>query len=68
MASTTILKVTIVNGSAKIRTGGPGDERKDTERQDLLRNVWTVSSILGRNEEMISGHFLPDIVLSLYVN
>ena len=41
MASTTILKVRIVNGSGKIRTGGPGDEKKDTERLDLLDRVWT---------------------------
>ena len=41
MASTTILKVKIVNGSGKIRTGGPGDEKKDAERQDLVDRVWT---------------------------
>ena len=41
MASTTILKVKIVNGSGKIRTGGPGDEKKDTEKEDLLERVWT---------------------------
>ena len=41
MASTTILKVKIVNGSGKIRAGGPGDEKKDTERDDLLERVWT---------------------------
>ena len=41
MASTTILKVKIVNGSGKVRTGGPDDERKDTEREDLLERVWT---------------------------
>lgn len=41
MASTTILKVKIVNGSGKIRTGGPGDEKKDTEREDLLQRVFT---------------------------
>ena len=41
MASTTILKVKIVNGSGKIRTGGPGDEKKDSERADLLQRVWT---------------------------
>ncbi|KAL9077127.1 MAG: hypothetical protein Q9161_000393 [Pseudevernia consocians] len=41
MASTTILKVKVVNGSGKIRTGGPGDEKKDTEREDLLQRVWT---------------------------
>ena len=41
MASTTILKVKIVNGSGKIRTGGPGDEKKDTEKEDLVERVWT---------------------------
>lgn len=41
MVSTTILKVKIVNGSGKIRTGGPGDEKKDTDREDLLNSVWT---------------------------
>ena len=41
MVSTTILKVKIVNGSGKIRTGGPGDEKKDTDREDLLESVWT---------------------------
>ena len=30
-----------MNGSGKIRTGGPGDEKKDTEREDLLQRVWT---------------------------
>ena len=41
MASTTILRVKIVNGSGKIRTGGPGDENKDTEKEDLVESVWT---------------------------
>ncbi|CAF9934071.1 hypothetical protein IMSHALPRED_009581 [Imshaugia aleurites] len=41
MASTTIVKVKISNGSGKIRTGGPGDEKKDTEREELLERVWT---------------------------
>lgn len=41
MASTTILKVKIVNGSGKIRTGGPGDEKKDTDREDITSRVWT---------------------------
>lgn len=35
------MKIKIVNGSGKIRTGGPGDEKKDTEREDLLQRVWT---------------------------
>lgn len=41
MASTTILRVKVVNGSGKIRTGGPGDEKKDTEREDVTSRVWT---------------------------
>jgi nitroimidazol reductase NimA-like FMN-containing flavoprotein (pyridoxamine 5'-phosphate oxidase superfamily) len=41
MASTTILKVKVVNGSGKVRTGGPGDEKKDTEREDVVERVWT---------------------------
>ena len=41
MASTTILKVNIVNGSGKIRTGGPHDEKKDFEKRDLVESVWT---------------------------
>ena len=41
MASTTILRVKVINGSGKIRDGGPGDEKKDTERADVTENVWT---------------------------
>ena len=41
MASTTILKVKIMNGSGKIRTGGPGDDKKDTTREDVTSRVWT---------------------------
>ncbi|KAL9103795.1 MAG: hypothetical protein Q9163_001204 [Psora crenata] len=41
MASTTILKVSVVNGSGKIRVGGPGDEKKDTEREDITSRIWT---------------------------
>ena len=39
MASTTILNVKIVNGSGKIRSGGPGGEKKDTEKADLVERV-----------------------------
>ena len=41
MASTTILKVKIVNGSGKIRSGGPGDEKKDTQREDVISKTYT---------------------------
>ena len=41
MQSTTILKVKIVDGSGKIRSGGPHDEAKDEERDDLTERIWT---------------------------
>ena len=41
MASTVILKVKVVNGSGKIRMGGPGDEKKDTERGDVTTRIFT---------------------------
>lgn len=41
MASTSILRVKIVSGSGKIRDGGPGDDKKDIEREDVTSKVWT---------------------------
>lgn len=41
MSSTAILKVKIVSGSGKIRDGGPGDDKKDLEREDITNRVWT---------------------------
>lgn len=41
MASTTILRVRVVNGSGKVRENGPGDDKKDIAREDLLERVWT---------------------------
>lgn len=41
MSSTVILRVNVVDGSGKIRSGPPGDERKDTERDDITGRVWT---------------------------
>ena len=41
MASTTILKVRIVNGSGKVRDGGPNDEKKDTEREEVVSKTFT---------------------------
>lgn len=41
MSSTVILRVNVVDGSGKIRSGPPGDERKDTERDDVTGRVWT---------------------------
>lgn len=41
MASTSVLKVAISTGSAKIRSGPPGDDRADMEDPDVVDNVWT---------------------------
>lgn len=41
MVSTSILRVRIVSGSGKIRDGGPHDEKKDLEREDLVKKTWT---------------------------
>ncbi|KAI9806549.1 MAG: hypothetical protein M1833_003736 [Piccolia ochrophora] len=41
MDSTKILRVRIVSGSGKRREGGPHDDRKDTERSEVTREVWT---------------------------
>lgn len=39
--STSILRVKIRSGSAKIRDGGVSDEKFDLENQDLLDSTWT---------------------------
>jgi hypothetical protein len=41
MASTQILRVTIESGSAKVREGGPNDEKCDLENEEVLDAVWT---------------------------
>ncbi|KAJ0161245.1 hypothetical protein CTA2_6550 [Colletotrichum tanaceti] len=41
MSSTSVLKVRIATGSAKIREGPPGDERHDKENDDVVGRVWT---------------------------
>ena len=40
MQSTSILKVKVVGGSGKIRVGGPHDELKDFNRDDLRDSIW----------------------------
>ncbi|KAK5044417.1 hypothetical protein LTR84_011289 [Exophiala bonariae] len=40
MQSTSILKVSVVGGSGKIRVGGPRDELKDSNREDLKDQTW----------------------------
>lgn len=41
MQSTSILRVKISAGSAKLRTGMPNDEKADMENGELLDKVWT---------------------------
>ncbi|KAK3945557.1 hypothetical protein QBC46DRAFT_302654 [Diplogelasinospora grovesii] len=41
MQSTSILRVSIKTGSAKIRTGMPHDDRSDMVDTELLQRVWT---------------------------
>ncbi|KAF4612461.1 hypothetical protein G7Y89_g15616 [Cudoniella acicularis] len=41
MSSTSILRVTITSGSAKVRSGVPVDEKGDLENEEVLDRVWT---------------------------
>ncbi|KAL8818732.1 MAG: hypothetical protein Q9191_007875 [Dirinaria sp. TL-2023a] len=41
LASTSILRVRIVSGSGKIRDGGPNDDKKDLNRDDIAGKTWT---------------------------
>jgi uncharacterized protein len=41
MQSTTVLRVKITTGSAKIRSGMPSDDKADLENAELLERVWT---------------------------
>lgn len=41
MSSTVILKVKVVDGSGKTRTGSANDEKKDTENDEVTGRVWT---------------------------
>lgn len=51
MASTGLLRVRVVAGSAKVRSGVPGDDRFDTENDEVTGRVWTgvvpVYSVMG---------------------
>lgn len=41
MSSTVILKVKVVDGSGKTRTGGANDDKKDTGNDEVTGRVWT---------------------------
>ncbi|KAH8904442.1 flavin-nucleotide-binding protein [Coniochaeta sp. PMI_546] len=58
MASTSVLRVKIAAGSAKIRAGGPSDDKGDMTDEELKDRVWTgvvpVYQTLG--EPLASGY------------
>ncbi len=58
MGSTNVLRVKIATGSAKIRSGGPHDEKGDLEDEGLTERVWTgvvpVYSVIG---EPVAGAY-----------
>jgi hypothetical protein len=41
LTSTSILKIKVASASAKVRTGGPHDEKKDLKDEALRGSVWT---------------------------
>jgi len=41
LTSTGILRVEIASASAKIRVGGPGDDRHDLKDPNVIGNIWT---------------------------
>ncbi|KAK4229346.1 hypothetical protein QBC38DRAFT_114392 [Podospora fimiseda] len=67
MASTSILRVKIKNGSAKVRTGGPSDAKEDMEDLEMRSKVWAgvipVYQTLGEAipaEYNLAGDKVPD--------
>lgn len=41
MTSTGVLRVDIASASAKVRVGGPGDDRHDLKNDSIINSVWT---------------------------
>jgi nitroimidazol reductase NimA-like FMN-containing flavoprotein (pyridoxamine 5'-phosphate oxidase superfamily) len=41
LTTTGVLKVKIVSASAKIRVGGPSDDRHDLKNDNVIGNIWT---------------------------
>ncbi|KAK4166514.1 hypothetical protein QBC43DRAFT_313897 [Cladorrhinum sp. PSN259] len=67
MASTSILRVKIKNGSAKVRTGGPNDAKEDMEDLEMRNKVWAgvipVYQVLGDPipaEYNLAGDSIPE--------
>jgi hypothetical protein len=41
LKSTSILRIRVSSASAKVRTGGPSEDRKDLEDGELVKRTWT---------------------------
>jgi len=41
LTSTAVIRVEIVSASAKVRVGGPSDDRHDLKNEEVVGNVWT---------------------------
>ena len=60
LKSTSILKVRVESASAKVRTGGPSDDRKDLKDEALREGTWTgvVSrAFISHADETLVGGF-----------
>ncbi|KAJ0363958.1 hypothetical protein COL154_005245 [Colletotrichum chrysophilum] len=52
LSSTSVLKVTIEAGSAKVRFGPPGDEKHDRDDAEAVNKVWT--GVVPRRENLLN--------------
>jgi hypothetical protein len=41
MTTTGVLRVDIASASAKVRVGGPGDDRHDLKNESVVNSIWT---------------------------
>lgn len=56
LSSTSILKIRIVSAAAKVREGGPSEDRDDLKNEALVKNTWTgVVPYWGQWGEMVRG-------------
>ncbi|KAF9876024.1 flavin-nucleotide-binding protein [Colletotrichum karsti] len=58
LSSTSVLKVTVATGSAKIRSGPPADEKHDREDAGVADRVWTgVIPVYRAHGEPVAGPY-----------
>jgi len=41
MTTTGVIRIEIVSASAKVRVGGPSDDRHDLKNEEVVGSVWT---------------------------